>query len=69
MSKCVIIANKCTKIDGAVVLLNMPYKAGFQGKTQVFLIQFSNNLHIQNCHDEHMNSCLVHVAVALTQFQ
>lgn len=42
MSKCVIIANKCTKVDGAVVLLNMPYNAGFQGKTQVFLIQFSN---------------------------
>jgi hypothetical protein len=56
MSKCVIIANKCTKVDGAVVLLNMPYNAGFQGKTQVFLIRFSNNLHIQNCHDEHMNS-------------
>jgi hypothetical protein len=69
MSKCVIIANKCTKVDGAVVLLNMPYNAGFQGKTQVFLIRFSIVLQIQNMHNEHVNNCLVHVAVALTQSQ
>ncbi len=42
--------------------------AGFQGISQVFLIRISIALQIQNWHNEHVNSCLVHVAVALTQF-